>query len=141
MVELCEFIKDVVTILDNGILAPVLTDEEAANLDKLLRLTEEARRERHRRLEAGDESCRLKFSAIMQQQMTQQGQMNQPSWGKGGAAMTKSGGWPGQWPAAQVVARPGFIARPKMPPGLAGKGWGPSYGWGGGCGGCGMPGW
>eukprot|EP00435_Cladocopium_sp_Y103_P039317 s2363_g10.t1 len=49
--EVCDFIKDVVTV-DNGILSPV-TEEQTADLEKLLRLTEEARRERQRRLEAG----------------------------------------------------------------------------------------
>ncbi|CAL1139253.1 unnamed protein product [Cladocopium goreaui] len=130
--EVCDFIKDVVTVLDNGILSPVLTEEQTADLEKLLRLTEEARRERQQRLEGGDESCRLKFSAIMQQQMTQS---HQPSWGGKGGPMPKSGGWPGaaQWPGGQpVAARPGFVPRPNMPPGLAARGWGPSYGWAGG---------
>ena len=126
--EVCDFVKDVVTILNNGILSPAVSEEHLANLDKLVRLTEEARRERNRRLEAGDESCRLKFSSIMQQQMTQ------PSWwgGKGAAPPGKPGWAANPWPAQQVAARPGFVGRPNMPPGMGGKGWGPSYGWGGG---------
>ncbi|CAJ1427927.1 unnamed protein product, partial [Effrenium voratum] len=96
-VELCALAKDVVTIQENGVLAPSLSEEQLANLDMLVRLTEAARRERHRRIEAGDESSRLKFTV----------QQGQSPWPK---ATPKP--WSSWSPAQPVAARPGFQPRP-----------------------------
>merc|ERR1740130_1201961 len=52
-------LKDTVAIKD-GLLVTAL-DEDMDNFDMFLKLTESARRERSRRIEAGDETARLKF--------------------------------------------------------------------------------
>jgi len=57
--ELLALIKDTVTIKD-GLIVSQLSDD-LDNLDIFLKLTEESRRERQRRLDAGDETARLKF--------------------------------------------------------------------------------
>jgi len=136
-VELCELIKDVVTVLDNGILRPTLTEEQLINQDIFVRLTEEDRRERQRLIDAGDESIRLKLSVLAQQQM------NQPSpWAAKAApkAWATQAAWPGVGPAP-VAARPGFVRGPGAAGGKgAGWDWAPTnFGgppaWGGGKGG------
>ncbi|CAE7663171.1 Hnrnpu [Symbiodinium sp. CCMP2592] len=136
-VELCELIKDVVTVLDNGILRPTLTEEQLINQDIFARLTEEDRRERQRLIDAGDESIRLKLSVLAQQQM------NQPSpWAAKAApkAWATQAAWPGVGPAP-VAARPGFVRGPGAAGGKgAGWDWAPTnFGgppaWGGGKGG------
>merc|ERR1712166_552955 len=57
--ELLALIKDAVTIKE-GVIVSQLSDD-LDNLDIFLKLTEENRRERQRRLDAGDEGARLKF--------------------------------------------------------------------------------
>ena len=132
--ELCDLVKDVVSILENGILSPVLSEDQLSNhLDLLLRHTEEARQERQRRIEAGEEGARLKFSPMAQQmnQAMQWGAKSAPPkpWGPA-PGMAQS---PGAWPTAQpVAARPGFVGRPPVP---GARAWAPAYGgkgWGGG---------
>jgi len=57
--ELFALIKDAVTTKD-GIVVSQLSDD-LDNLDIFLKLSEEARRERQRRIDAGDETARLHF--------------------------------------------------------------------------------
>merc|ERR1712217_910636 len=57
--ELCVLVKDTVIDDSEGMLCPVLEDEPCS-FDIFVKLTEESRRERKRRLEAGDESQKLK---------------------------------------------------------------------------------
>jgi len=57
--ELLALIKDAVTIKEGVIVSQLSHDLD--NLDIFLKLTEESRRERQRRLDAGDETARLKF--------------------------------------------------------------------------------
>merc|ERR1712139_408346 len=59
--ELLAFIHDAVVIKDS-LLVSQLTDD-IDHLDIFVKLTEEQRRERSRRIEAGDETARLKFLA------------------------------------------------------------------------------
>lgn len=63
--ELLMLIKDTAGVKDN-LLVSQLTDD-VDNLDIFVKLTEEARRERCRRIEAGDETARLKFTAPKEQ--------------------------------------------------------------------------
>merc|ERR1712023_44843 len=57
--DLYAIIKDTVTPQD-GILVSQL-EEATESFDIFVKLTEAARRERHRRIEAGDETARLKY--------------------------------------------------------------------------------
>lgn len=57
--DVLSLMKDTVTIKD-GVVVSQLSDD-LDNLDIFLKLTEESRRERQRRLDAGDETARLKF--------------------------------------------------------------------------------
>jgi hypothetical protein len=59
--ELVALIKDTVSIKE-GLVVSTLSDD-LDNLDIFLKLTEEGRRERQRRIDAGDETARLKFVA------------------------------------------------------------------------------
>jgi hypothetical protein len=59
--ELITLIKDTVSIKE-GLVVSTLSDD-LDNLDIFLKLTEEHRRERQRRIDAGDETARLKFVA------------------------------------------------------------------------------
>eukprot|EP00930_Biecheleria_cincta_P014517 TRINITY_DN12459_c0_g1_i1.p1 TRINITY_DN12459_c0_g1~~TRINITY_DN12459_c0_g1_i1.p1 ORF type:complete len:927 (-),score=276.78 TRINITY_DN12459_c0_g1_i1:70-2850(-) len=93
--QLADMIKDVISIKDGSILEQELSEAKLSNIDILVRISEESRRERQRRIDAGDETAVLKFSMAAQQQVhTGQNQ----SWGKAaGAATPKSGGFGGGW--------------------------------------------
>jgi len=65
--ELMDFVKDSVKLdADNSVLATDL-DTDVDTIDIFVKLTEECRRERQRRLDAGDETARIKFNAILTQ--------------------------------------------------------------------------
>lgn len=70
---LLDFIKDTVTVThdDNKVLASPLSDD-VDELGSFLKLTEEKRRERQRRIDAGDETAKLKFSPLAVTQPMQQ---------------------------------------------------------------------
>merc|ERR1712226_140241 len=55
--DLSEFVKDAVKMEEPGTLASILSEEAGA--DMMCKLTEEKRRERQRRIDAGDEMARL----------------------------------------------------------------------------------
>merc|ERR1712217_244953 len=64
MGELCDLVKDAVTIdEDKKVLVSTLS-EETEEFDILVKLTEENRRERQRRVDAGDETAKIKFSPL-----------------------------------------------------------------------------
>lgn len=110
--ELVEFVKDsVIFDKDKHVLASAL-EADTDSLDIFVKLTEESRRERQRRVDAGDETARLKFNPML-------AQVNRPtpaSTGqmKGGAApatakpphMDKGG-----WGAASAGAQAWEIGR------------------------------
>jgi len=58
--EVLAMIADAVTVKDK-VVTPMTTDELLA-FDVFVRITEEQRRERQRRVDAGDETVRLKFN-------------------------------------------------------------------------------
>merc|ERR1719311_738232 len=59
--DVLAFIKDIVSIKDKLVIGELADDLD--NFDIFVKLTEEQRRERSRRIEAGDETARLKFTA------------------------------------------------------------------------------
>merc|ERR1712060_153062 len=69
---LVKLVKDTV-IMDstNRVIQPVSTNE-SESASTFVKLTEENRRERQRRIDAGDETARLNFSNLLQQQQQQQ---------------------------------------------------------------------
>merc|ERR1712217_814758 len=96
--ELCDLVKDTVTIDDEKKVLTSALSEETEAFDIFVKLTEECRRERQRRIDAGDETAKIKFSPLAVQQ---------PSSAKVGAAAKPVG-----TPAASVV-------RPATPAGAA----------------------
>lgn len=60
LAEVCDLLKDTVKLAEKAkILTPLLPED--TEIDKFVKMTEEARRTRVRRIEAGDESARLKI--------------------------------------------------------------------------------
>merc|ERR1712226_122324 len=63
--ELVEMIKDTASISeDDKILNTVLTEDVEKSFNIFVKLTEECRRERQRRIDAGDETAKLRFSVL-----------------------------------------------------------------------------
>eukprot|EP00929_Paragymnodinium_shiwhaense_P093525 TRINITY_DN536_c0_g2_i1.p1 TRINITY_DN536_c0_g2~~TRINITY_DN536_c0_g2_i1.p1 ORF type:complete len:853 (+),score=268.28 TRINITY_DN536_c0_g2_i1:74-2560(+) len=62
LAEVLRMVADTVKLDEEGMLVSKLTEEESKSINIFVMLTEEARRERQRRLDAGDESARLKFN-------------------------------------------------------------------------------
>merc|ERR1711934_1269135 len=58
--DLLNMVKDTVTMKD--VLLVATLEEEPENFDIFVKMTEASRRDRARRIEAGDETARLKFS-------------------------------------------------------------------------------
>merc|ERR1712232_1494584 len=79
--ELNDLIKDTIKVKDDGYLDTPLDDSTARTY--FVQLTEEHRRERERRVDAGDETARLKFPSAQAQAQSQGQQRPQPSGGKG----------------------------------------------------------
>merc|ERR1719277_1229251 len=66
--EFLDLVKDVAKLdPDTGVLTCQL-DEELETAGHLIKLTEDSRRERQRRIDAGDETARLKFQMLVKQQ-------------------------------------------------------------------------
>lgn len=65
--ELCDLAKDTIAIDSATSMVSALHTEDVETPDILLKLTEESRRERQRRLDAGDETARLKFTPLAYQ--------------------------------------------------------------------------
>merc|ERR1712039_643343 len=63
-----EFIKDTVKIDEtNGVLGCSLPDDADRDISHFLKLQEESRRERQRRIDAGDDSVRIDFVVLKNQ--------------------------------------------------------------------------
>merc|ERR1719188_2842303 len=68
LADLLDLVKDVVKLdPDTGVLTCQL-EEELESAGHLIKLTEDCRRERQRRVDAGDETARLKFQMLVKQQ-------------------------------------------------------------------------
>merc|ERR1712176_350013 len=66
--DVLELIKDAVEIsASNGVVVCKLEEEKAKSLPELVKLQEENRRERQRRIDAGDETVRINFDILRQQ--------------------------------------------------------------------------
>jgi len=61
--ELFNLIQDTIGI-ENDIVVRKLTDEQTSDFSLFVKLAEDSRRERQRRIDAGDESVKLKFSVL-----------------------------------------------------------------------------
>merc|ERR1711920_330222 len=62
------FVSDLLTVdASNGVYVNQLPDDPAKDASEFIKLTEESRRERQRRMDAGDESVRIKFDAMQKQ--------------------------------------------------------------------------
>merc|ERR1719198_390336 len=66
---MCDFVKDSVSLSDKKILQSSLSEETP--IENFVKMTEDARRERERRLDAGDEAAQLKFNRSAQSQTPQ----------------------------------------------------------------------
>lgn len=85
--ELLELIKDTIEVTPkNSILDPQLSADTP--MDNFVRLTEDMRRERQRRIDAGDETAVLKFQKPPPRQPPQQQQHQQP--GRGGSYQSRA---------------------------------------------------
>lgn len=103
--EMLELVKDTMAVDDKSMVV-CLKGEDLATPEIFLKLTEETRRERQRRIDAGDETARLKFTPMLYKpQPAPQGEGgdhadnqhhgHHRSWhgGKGGKGWGKSGGY------------------------------------------------
>jgi len=113
--DLLALVKDTVSLdASSGVM--VLNVEEDSPADLFVKKQEEARRQRQRRIDAGDETARLDFSALVkQQEMAEKQAAHRASAPKAGAAQP-AGKAPAQW--ANVGAQKG----------QGDKGWGKGLG-------------
>merc|ERR1712174_57187 len=123
-------IKDTVTSKDTLLISQ--RPEEEDDLDIFVKLTEENRRERQRRIDAGDETARLKFSPLAIQQPAAAKAVGSVAAAVAGGSIRPAGttvrpaAAPKQWPAAgrgAIYPQTGF-----RPPGAAG-GWMSGQAW------------
>eukprot|EP00927_Polykrikos_kofoidii_P038964 TRINITY_DN333_c0_g1_i3.p1 TRINITY_DN333_c0_g1~~TRINITY_DN333_c0_g1_i3.p1 ORF type:complete len:1000 (+),score=252.66 TRINITY_DN333_c0_g1_i3:111-3110(+) len=63
LADLLNFAKDTIKINESTNMFEAVLTEEADNLDPFVKLVEEFRRERQRRIDAGDETAKLKFAS------------------------------------------------------------------------------
>merc|ERR1719401_2268451 len=68
LADLLDLVKDVVKLDPDTRVLTCPLDEELDNAGHLIKLTEDSRRERQRRIDAGDETARLKFQNLVKQQ-------------------------------------------------------------------------
>jgi len=66
--ELCKLVKDTVTISESTMVLTAQLAEETEDIAYFVKATEENRRERQRRIDAGDETARVKFTPMAMQQ-------------------------------------------------------------------------
>jgi len=122
--ELTGLIKDTVTWKDDVkvLSTPLAEDMEAP--DMFVKLTEENRRERQRRIDAGDETARLKFSQMA---------LSQPATAKATAAVpagaAKAAASAKQWAAAGASRGAIYPQAGLRPAGITGGSWGGGQGW------------
>eukprot|EP00927_Polykrikos_kofoidii_P083183 TRINITY_DN8467_c0_g1_i1.p1 TRINITY_DN8467_c0_g1~~TRINITY_DN8467_c0_g1_i1.p1 ORF type:complete len:916 (+),score=225.84 TRINITY_DN8467_c0_g1_i1:51-2798(+) len=109
--ELLQILKAVVTMKENNLLAAELTDDTPP--ENFVKLAEDHRRDRQRRVDAGDEHARLKFSKVAGQQQAQKAQQNKPdsrdASGKGGSK--GKGNQKRTWVAREAEAAPRASSR------------------------------
>jgi len=105
--ELVKLVKDTVAITEDTQVLTSVLDGDTEEFDIFVKLTEENRRERQRRIDAGDETAKLKFSPMAIQQT------QKPAIGAGMAGVRTGATWQQQArPAAQSWAqavRPGTV--------------------------------
>merc|ERR1711956_183272 len=81
--DVCELVKDTVMINpDNNVLVSQFSVEPESP-DQFVKMQEESRRKRQQRIDAGDETAKLDFSALQQQHQQQQQPVGGKSGGKG----------------------------------------------------------
>jgi len=68
--ELCKLVKDTVLIDEESMVLTSQLAEETEDVTYFVKRTEENRRERQRRIDAGDETARVKFTPMAMQQAT-----------------------------------------------------------------------
>merc|ERR1712129_671624 len=103
-IELTTLIKDTITWNDESKVMTTPQPEDLDGPEMFVKLTEENRRERQRRIDAGDETARLKFSPLA---------MSQPAAAKAvGAVAAVAGASAGIRPAGPAAIRP--AANPKQ---------------------------
>merc|ERR1712039_750448 len=66
--ELCDLVKDTVAMNEEDKVLTGKLEEETEDFVAFVKLTEENRRERQRRIDAGDETAKIKFSPLAVQQ-------------------------------------------------------------------------
>lgn len=120
--EMLDLVKDSMSVSDKEMVATQLA-EDVETPELFVKLTEESRRERQRRIDAGDETARLKFSPLLYkpQPVQQVAPMMQVQQGEEQMAMQLQQG-------DQFQQKGGWQPKGKG----WGKGWGKSYGksWG-----------
>jgi len=130
--ELTGLIKDTVTWNEDVKVLNTPLSEDLENPDMFVKLTEENRRERQRRIDAGDETARLKFSPLAIQQPAAAKAVGSVAAAVAGGSIRPAGATvraaaaPKQWPAAgrgAIYPQTGF-----RPPGAAG-GWMSGQAW------------
>jgi len=127
--EVTALVKDTVTWNDDVKVMSTPLEEDVEKLDEFVKLTEEHRRERQRRIDAGDETARLKFSPLAMQQTPTAKASAAPTTGgsiRPGGTAVRPASAPKQWPAAgrgAIYPQTGF-----RPPGAAGS-WMAGQGW------------
>jgi len=77
VIDLTKLVNDCVCFDTTNNVLLVVLPEGTDEIDIFVKMTEESRRERQRRIDAGDETARLKFSSLLQHQQTQQQQIPQ----------------------------------------------------------------
>jgi len=115
--ELVELVKDTVTIpSESQVLSSELSDDADA-VDIFVKLTEESRRERQRRIDAGDETAKLKFSPMaLQQPATAKVTVSAAGAGASPAGAVAAGLRPGSWQARPQATFPrGPMAAARWP--------------------------
>jgi len=114
MSELADLIKDVVKFSEGATCLESVLEEEDASFVTFVKLTEEHRRERQRRVDAGDETADLKFPRGPQQPQSRPA-ANGGGRGEGGRP-APSGARPAPWtaqaPRGSAGAAPGAQKRP-----------------------------
>ena len=126
--DLIELVKDSVSVDANGHLKA--DEPEDTPLERFVKLTEDNRRERQRRIDAGDETARLKFSrpAAPQAQRGNDRGDGKGGYGKGGKGSYGGGGGSGYGQKRPYTPPPAAY----KPRSTYGGGGGGSYGGGGG---------
>lgn len=132
--ELTNLVKDTITWDSEDKVLCTSVDEELENVNIFVKMTEESRRDRQRRIDAGDETARLKFSAMAIQQPTstpKAGAMTTgpgirppgATWGTGSPAAKAWGGAPGG-KGGTIYPQTGFRPQGATWGGAGAQGWG-----------------